>query len=629
MKRIVLSLLVLLNLNSIAQEKKDIIVKTEAKAVTVFMKSAQITRKKVVELPAGKSTVKFTELSPYIDEKSIQVKVGDNVVVLSVGKQLNFIDSASKWKNLGELRTKLRALQDKISLETTKKEIIEEEYTFLKDNRILGGKNQEVNLANLKQAADYYHEKMLDLKTKEIEIDKTINALTLEISEIEGQIHQDGSIRIEHLGEIVIKVDAKVATSCEFELQYVVENASWYPTYDIRAKSIGDPIELRYKANIHQNTKEEWKNVQLKLSSADPNTGSVAPKLSTYFLNYNSLPPVYTFATEIKGRVLDAKTYETLPGVTILIDGTTIATSTDMDGNFSLTRPANARNIVISSVGYVTHTLPIENSTMTVYLNEDSKQLSEVVVTEGARSIRGVVSQMSGKVAGVAITDLKSKKELNYRSSSMPEVEQIENQTSFDFEIKTPYTINSDNKNITVDIDMYALAATYEYYCVPKIDKDAFLIASVLDWEKYNLLAGEANIFFENTFVGKSILDVSSVSDTLKISLGRDKNISVTREKIKDYTTRQFIGTKKEETRDWQITVKNNKKQTVNMLVYDQVPVSTNEQIEVTTDKLSGGDFNKETGEVKWQFKLEPTAKKEFELKYKVKYPKERVLVVQ
>ena len=155
MKRIVLSLLVLLNLNSIAQEKKDIIVKTEAKAVTVFMKSAQITRKKVVELPAGKSTVKFTELSPYIDEKSIQVKVGDNVVVLSVGKQLNFIDSASKWKNLGELRTKLRALQDKISLETTKKEIIEEEYTFLKDNRILGGKNQEVKLANLKQAADY------------------------------------------------------------------------------------------------------------------------------------------------------------------------------------------------------------------------------------------------------------------------------------------------------------------------------------------------------------------------------------------------------------------------------------------------------------------------------------------
>lgn len=217
----------------------------------------------------------------------------------------------------------------------------------------------------------------------------------------------------------------------------------------------------------------------------------------------------------------------------------------------------------------------------------------------------------------------------NLKPVSMPEVNQIETPTSVDFDIKMPYTINSDNKNTTVDIDMYALPASYEYYCVPKIDKDAFLIASVLDWEKYNLLAGEANIFFENTFVGKSILDVDNISDTLKISLGRDKNISVKREKIKDYTTRQFIGSKKEETRDWQISVKNNKKETVNMQVYDQVPVSTNEEIEVITDKLSGAELNKESGEVKWKFKLESTAKKEFELKYKVKYPKERNLVIQ
>jgi hypothetical protein len=111
--------------------------------------------------------------------------------------------------------------------------------------------------------------------------------------------------------------------------------------------------------------------------------------------------------------------------------------------------------------------------------------------------------------------------------------------------------------------------------------------------------------------------------------LGRDKSIVVKREKIKDYTTRQFIGTKKEETKAWQISVKNNKQQPINMILYDQIPVSTMEEIEIITDNLSGGDFNTESGEVKWKLKLEPSAKKDMELKYKVKYPKDKALTIE
>jgi uncharacterized protein (TIGR02231 family) len=154
-------------------------------------------------------------------------------------------------------------------------------------------------------------------------------------------------------------------------------------------------------------------------------------------------------------------------------------------------------------------------------------------------------------------------------------------------------------------------------------------MANIVDWEKYNLLEGEANIFFENTFVGKSILDVTFVSDTLSISLGRDKNVIVKRDKIKEFTTRQFLGSKKEETRTWQISVRNNKTKPIHMTLMDQVPVSTLEEIEVATENNSGGSYNKENGEVKWNFKLEPSAKKEFELKYKVKYPKDKFLHIE
>lgn len=321
----------------------------------------------------------------------------------------------------------------------------------------------------------------------------------------------------------------------------------------------------------------------------------------------------------------------------MLVEGTTIATSTDVNGYYSLTLPENANKLVVSSQGYESQNIYVNNSTANVALKTDAKYLSEMVVTNDDKMQGNTISALSGKVAGVNISN--SRVVLRGGTSSMSSgyskkqelapVDQVENQTSIDFDIKTPYTINSDNKNTVVDMDIYSLNANYEYYCVPKIDKDAFLIANILDWEKYNLLAGEANIFFENTFIGKSVLDLRYVSDTLKISLGRDKSIVVKREKVKDYTTRQFIGTKKEETKAWHISVKNNKQQTVNMVLYDQVPVSAMEEIEVSVDNVSGGNFNKENGEVKWKLKLEPSAKKDIDLKYKVKYPKERKLNVE
>ena len=176
---------------------------------------------------------------------------------------------------------------------------------------------------------------------------------------------------------------------------------------------------------------------------------------------------------------------------------------------------------------------------------------------------------------------------------------------------------------------VYELPASYQYFCIPKINQAAFLIANVNEWEKYKLLEGEANIFFEGTFVGKTLLDIQNASDTLQISMGSDKSVSIKREKLKDFTTRQFIGSKKEEARAWRTIIKNNKNQAIDMIVLDQVPVSQLEEIEVEIQKMSGAKHNKEKGEIKWEFSLEPTKKKELELRYSVKYPKSRRLIIE
>lgn len=246
------------------------------------------------------------------------------------------------------------------------------------------------------------------------------------------------------------------------------------------------------------------------------------------------------------------------------------------------------------------------------------------MVGYGSNKVQNI---LAGRVPGISIqgtSSLSAKKEY----TPLP-TNQIENQTTVEFEIKTPYSVSSDNKNITVEVERYNLPAYYEYYCVPKVDKDAFLLANIVDWEKYNLLEGEANIFFENTFIGKTILDVRYSSDTLSLSLGRDKNVQVSREKVKESFKKQFFGNKKEETRSWKIAVKNNKKQPINFVLLDQIPVSTMEEIEVIPENLSGGALSKDKGEVKWRFIMKPATMNELELKYKIKYPKERTLSIE
>jgi uncharacterized protein (TIGR02231 family) len=205
----------------------------------------------------------------------------------------------------------------------------------------------------------------------------------------------------------------------------------------------------------------------------------------------------------------------------------------------------------------------------------------------------------------------------------------VENQTSINFEINTPYSIQSDSKNYTVDMVTYELPALYQYFAVPKVSNTAYLIAGITNWEQYQLLEGEANVFFEQTFVGKSLLDVRYASDTLEISLGRDKMVTIEREKESDFTEKSFLGNKKTASRLWKTTIKNNKSQPISMVVLDQVPVSTLEEIEVEVQSLSEGKHDVKTGEIKWEFKLAPSDTKLLELKYEVKYPRNKNLVIE
>ena len=608
-------------------------VKTSVEKVTLFIDGAQVTRTKQIDLPAGNSTLVFTGLSPYLDDKSMQVAAKGRFTVTAVNRLFNHTDSLERSARQKALEQELGRIRFEQQQQKAAREVIDAETDLLKVNCSVGNRNAATPLAAIKELNEYYASRMQELKRRTLELDGRTKALGERERQVLADLAQLGGRQSAPMSEVEVRIEAPAACKGAFTLTYYVRNAGWFPSYDIRSGGLSEPVEISYKANIFQNTREEWKNVVLTLSSSNPTTGNIAPQLKTWWLDYGTTPPRYDSdltGNTVSGTVFDEQR-EPLIGASVLVPGTTVGTSTDAQGRYSVTVPDGASSLQFNYIGYKSQTRAIAGSTMNVVMQEDNARLDEVVVTAYGSAPSAA---LSGRAAGVRVRGKAAPAmeaefiELAEESEAM-EVEQTQTQLGYEFEIRQPYTIPSDGKSVAAEIGRYRLPATYTYRSTPKIDKDAFLVAEATDWAKLNLLEGEANVYFENTFVGKSILSPREAGDTLRFSMGRDRGIRIERTKESDYSARRAIGSNQTQSMGWKLAVPNTRTEPVTLILTDQLPVSRNSSITVAEEELSGGTPDKNTGTVTWRLELKPGEQRELRLRYAVKYPKGRSLTIE
>lgn len=619
MNRIYLFLLLITSTFVTAQETiqtRD--VSSEISEVTVFFEGAQISRKKQIKLGAGTTLLKFQGLSPFIQSKSVRVRGHGELMVLAVNHQQNYLGKQGKTGEIEELEKKLEAVEEEIDVEKAHLEVIAEEISFLKENKDIGGTGEILSVAALRSTVEYYGQKLTELMLANIERKDNLRDLYVKKRELESQVSSMSSSDDQATGEIHVKVSSEHAVTATLELTYIVNNAGWYPSYDLRARTVNEPIQLVYKANLRQDTKVDWDNVALTFSSAQPAISGTAPELRTWFLDFHSRPPSYASIKEVSGVIFDEER-KPIPGVRISVKGSTVGTTSDFNGYYSISIPDPASILEYIYIGYETQQFPVTSEVQNVYMRESREELQEVVMESGALKRADLSTELEYKTE-------TSQEEM---AIQLPPVQHMQGQTTVSFRIDRPYTVKSDNQDLTVSMASFNIPAKYEYYSVPKIEEEAYLIASLNDWKQYDLLAGEANIFFENTFVGKTVLQTSGTSDSLVVSLGADKNVKVERELVADYTSDKFIGSNKEVVRHWKITIHNNKSEKISMRVLDQVPVSTTDDIKVEILQRSKGKVDEATGEISWNFNLPPSKAEVIDLRYEVKYPKDRRLFVE
>jgi hypothetical protein len=607
------------SLQGFAQDLKEVTLSNQIKEVTLFLSGAQVFETATGTLPAGESVLLVKGLSPFLDEKSIQVKGQGNFTIQAVNKRLDFLHEKEKGEQAKALEKAIEEIEKRQSSLRNRIQVLGTKMSVLSANKSIGSSQAGTSMTALKATLDFFDAEHTKIANEELQVNTQLAENNQEIETLRNQLYALQQSDDKAKAEIRIRVKATGAGPATFQINYLVSNAGWYPKYDVRVKSITEPLQLQYKAEVFQNTGADWKNVKLRFSNANPNQGGQAPILDKWELNYARYTTVNKFAlpqtpSAISGMVLDEQG-QPLPGSTVLVKGTTIGTTTDMEGRYSLTLPTTAKTIAFSFVGMRMEEVPIQGrSNLNVTLMQDNQMLSEVVVT-------GYSRQSEKRALGV--------EPVNSAMDAAPLMTTfVENQTTVEIQVAEPYSIKTNGERTLVDLKTYEIPASYRYTAIPKLDKDAFLLAEMTDWSKYSLLEGESNLYFEDGFVGRSILNPAALQDTLQISMGRDRSLVMQREKVDQFSKKRTIGSNITESRGYEITLKNNKSQAVTLQVKDQIPVSVNSSIEVTSEELSGGTLDPVTGIVTWEVTLVPGAQQKLTLRYEVKYPKsERVIL--
>ena len=209
------------------------------------------------------------------------------------------------------------------------------------------------------------------------------------------------------------------------------------------------------------------------------------------------------------------------------------------------------------------------------------------------------------------------------RLAAGPDVTATETVTNAVYHIAASYTILSGNGEKEVEIAAHALPAEYRCYSIPKLMSETVLLAAVSGWEHLNLIAGNASIYFENRFVGKTFLDPRKAEEKLDLSLDSDGSVIVSRIRGRDFSARTLAGGNVKHTRQWELTARNLKTVPIELELKDQVPVSANKQITVDVPDISGADLDRDTGILTWKFILPPGASRTLSVKYVVTGPKD------
>ncbi len=509
------------------QPEKENVLTSKIEKVTIYLNGAQVFHTGQASLKQGTNILYLKNISSKVSSSSIHAEFSNNVKILATEYGIDKITSGTRDS------ARIDFILD--TLEIVKKEqrrivslieaLASEKSAILSNSNLSG--TQNIPVAEIQKLSEFYrirvgeiHKQIFTLKETEIDLARLMDRYHQKIERLKSVV------KTEYYHQMKVVVYSPAVQTAGFNIKYLTGGAAWTPKYDLYAQNVDGGIQLDYNAHVMNQTGENWNDVNIILSTADPLQSHNQPVLAPW----------------------------------LLYSGANLNTQ-------------NNRN-------------------------------------------NGPVA-VSREQAQQAYGDLKLLDNVSYEEISL-------SNASVDFNIKGTFSVPSDSKPYLMEVNSHKLNANFQYYCVPKVDSDAFLMTQITGWEELNLIEGPTNIYFRGTFIGHSNISTQFANDTLNISMGRDNKVIVNRIKLEDKDSKKIIGNNKKETFTYKITVRNTNNSAIRMELLDQIPVSQNSEVTVEVHEISQAEQEPLTGILKWSFVIKPQETKEFKVSFSVKYPKDK-----
>jgi len=405
-----------------------------------------------------------------------------------------------------------------------------------KNQTVLVGSNSS-NVAQLTQLTEFYTNKRIELENKLVSLKTKGDDLSKKLSRLKSSLKTKEQKEAEEFadGVIVLKLMSPAAGNIKLNINYLTDNVSWKPYYEIKAEKISAPLDVTFKAIVKQKTGLDWKGVKLTLINGNSSRNNYAPTVSPWFI----------YARSPREREIQRE-----------------------EASLIKTRA------VASKAEYADKDIALE-----------------------------------GRVEGVAV---------GYAGFN---VNTNELNTSYDIDI--PYDILSNNEDHLISLYQQKIPADYQYFTAPNYDREAYLLAKIKDFSKYNLVSAPASIIFENMYIGETRISPDQTNNEMNITLGNDPKINIRREEVQDKSGEKFLSSYREKVITYDLVIKNNKKEQISIEVKDRFPLSNNEAVKIEVLDKSGAAKDDEKGFLTWNIKLSPSETKKLRVSYKVRYPKD------
>lgn len=267
---------------------QDLTTKMNLTKVTLFLKGAELQGQSSIKVPKGENEILLTNVANSINPNSINININNKAMILSTTVIDNYIfkkdDISEKIKSLND---KLKQLQEERDSLNVQLNVIHREIAMLNSSDINVFLRQEKTLAETNKIMGFIKDNLVTVLTEENTIKSKIAEIDQDIEQYNKQIALEEGKKSNTQRVIKMKIYAEKAISLPISLSYLTPDAGWMPTYDVRVKDITSPLVLTYKANIYQNSGLDWNNIDMVLSTANPNEGISVPKLEPWrvFLN--------------------------------------------------------------------------------------------------------------------------------------------------------------------------------------------------------------------------------------------------------------------------------------------------------------------------------------------------------